>query len=144
VTEVGLYCKMDVDDDFLLLRGDERLFRRRGCRCAALPTPVENGEGCRCVRCGAVCRKCPGFGYCEHPVRRFHRILASVRAQIQRRLRQRGHEPGFIRLQPKEIAVLIEKLRREGEGHWCAEWIDLGPPLRILDVFIVEDLRRDK
>jgi hypothetical protein len=137
---------MDVDDDFLLLRGGEGMFRRRGCRCAAPPTPVENGEGCRCGRCGAVCRKCPGFGFSEHPVRRFHRILASVTSQIKRRLRQRGHEPGFIRLPVPEIRVIVEKVRNEEPGHWTVKerWVDLGPPLRILDVFVVEDLRRDR
>jgi hypothetical protein len=136
---------MDVDDDFLLMRGDERLYRRRGCRCPAVPIPPESGSGCRCPRCGASCLKCPGFGFMEHPVRRFHRILASVTSQIRRRLRQRGHEPGFIRLSSREIRVIVEKLNQEEKGHWTIKerWIDPGPPLLILGVFVVEDLRRE-
>lgn len=81
----------------------------------------------------------------EHPVRRFHRILASVQTQIRRRTRRHGHDPGFIRLPGREIEVIIEKLNAEGVDHWTVaeRYFDPGPPLRILDVLIVEDNRRD-
>jgi hypothetical protein len=133
---------MDTDDDFLLKRGDLSLFRRRACRCSSLPVQPESGCGCSCPVCGSRCTKCPGFGFIEQPQRRFYRIMVSVQSQIRRRHRLRGNDPGYVRLPSRDISAVLAKRQGEYTGHWSEEWINLGPPLRIFDVFVVEDMRR--
>lgn len=137
---------MDLEDEYLMERRDPALFRRVACRCVALPRAPETGSGCACATCGTRCRACPGFGNAEPPARRFSRILAAVTSQIRRYLKRLGHEPGYIRLPPREIRVIVEKIKREDPEHWtlAERWIDPGPPLRILDVFVVEDHRRGR
>lgn len=139
-----LLCKMDVDDDFLRTRGDPDLFRRRGCRCTALPVQPEHGFGCVCGKCGARCTKCPGFGNVGDRVRRFYAIMDSVLAQIKQRVRRGRPDPGFVRLSVREIQVVVSKIQREDRGHWSVreEYVDLGPPLRIYEVYVVEDRRK--
>lgn len=134
-----MHCKMDVDDPFLR---DPDAYRRRGCRCGVSPIPPEVGFGCRCPRCGKLCRRCPGFGYVLPPVRQTHQILSSIRSFIRRRVRTRGCPPGFVRLRVEEVDALLRKLAEERKGHWIRDCVEPGPPARVFDVLVVEDLRR--
>lgn len=136
-----MFCKMDVEDEFLR---HSRAWRRRTCRCAALPARPRESYGCRCSRCGSVCRQCPGYGYPEPPARRYHQILTYIRSRIRRRLRVHGYPPGFVRVIPEDAAALTRKRDAEAEEHWIREYVDPGPPLRVFDVLVVEDVRRDR
>jgi hypothetical protein len=136
-----MYCQMDVADEFL--RAHPHLYRRRGCGCAVLPVPPLVGSGCRCAACGARCTQCLGFGYAAPPIKRVAQILSRVRSQIRRRTRQRGFPPGFVRLTCFDVRALLRKLEAEDATHWIHTYVDAGPPVRVFDVLIVTDRRRE-
>lgn len=137
----SMYCKMDVDDIFVLTQNLEP--RRMACECAAAPAPVLVDHGCRCTACGKQCRECPGFGHAAPQVKRVHQILSRVRSQIRRRTRTRGHPPGFVRLSRIEIRLLLRKRKHEEEDHWIRAFVEPGPPVRVYDVIVVTDRRRE-
>jgi hypothetical protein len=132
---------MDLDDAFSVYRGLEP--RKMACACAARPEPSTVDCGCVCGACGASCRECPGFGYAAPPVKRVHQILSRVRSQIRRRTRTRGHPPGFVRLTRIEIRLLLRKRKGEEVDHWIRDFVDPGPPVRVYDVIVVADRRRE-
>jgi len=132
---------MDVDDPFVR---DPEEYRRMTCECETPPAPPEVSFGCRCPSCGAQCRECSGFGYAAPPIRRVHQILSYVRSQIRRRVRTRGHPPGYVRLTRDEIRVLQRKRRLEDVDHWIHEYVDVGPPVRVFDVIVVVDRRKER
>lgn len=131
-----MYCLMDVNDPII------REYRIRRCACTLIPARPKQGAGCVCPRCGKTCRQCSGHGWVERSTKQFHRILSAVRAEIARRVRTRGHPPGYVRLSAVEIEVLLNKQVNEEAGHWIAGYVDPGPPLRVFDVLIVCDRRR--
>jgi len=139
-SEARVYCKMDVDDAFY--RSDASQWRKRACRCAVLPEVPSVNFGCQCPKCGRACLQCPGFGFASPPIRRFWQILSSVRSQLRRRLR-RGSNLGFVRLPLAEIGILLRKREEEAPDHWIVQYVDPGPPLRICDVYVVTDRRRE-
>lgn len=137
-----MYCKIDVDDVFYA--GDTRRFRILACDCAVLPVaPAESDFGCVCGDCRQKCRRCSGFGYAKPPTRRFHEILTRVRSQIRQRVRIRGVPPGFVRLTHDEIDVVMRKFRAEDHGHWVRDYVAPGPPVRVFDVLVVRDSRKE-
>jgi len=131
---------MDVDDNFALQAG--RL-RKMACDCPTPPDRPLVDRGCRCPSCGATCKECPGYGYASPPVKRVHQILSRVRSQIRRRTRVRGNPPGFVRLTMIEIRLLLRKRRNEETHHWIRDFVDPGPPVRVYDVIVVVDRRRE-
>lgn len=133
-----MYCKMDVDDAFVAAGAE----RRMGCRCAASPVAPSTDRGCICSKCGARCKECIGFGFAAPPPRRFHRIMSRIRSQIRRRTSLSGSPPGFVRIHLDEINVLLSKVEGEDAGHWAAQFVDPGPPMRVFDVIIIRDRRR--
>ena len=134
-----MHCKMDVDDAF---RADPADYRRLGCDCAVDPVAPATDAGCACPSCGSSCRECPGFGFATPPEKRFFEIISRVRALTRRRVRARGQVPGYVRLLPSEVRVLVRKVRSESPGHWVGEYVDLGPPIKVFDMIIIPDWRR--
>lgn len=116
--------------------------RVMGCLCNCDPKAPPKGSGCQCTGCGARCKACIGFGYQAPPARPFHLIINSVQTQIIRRVELQGHPPGFIRLRPEEVRLVLDKMAAETLDHWAHDYVDVGPPLRIYDVRIIPDLRR--
>lgn len=130
---------MDVDDYFCR---DPAQYRRMGCRCAVDPAPPKVDFGCLCPSCGAQCRECSGYGFSDPPVKRVHQILSRVRSRIRRRVRTRGNPPGFVRLTQVEIRTLLRKREDEDADHWIKEYVEPGPPVRVMDVIVVVDRRK--
>ena len=131
---------MDLDDEFVRQRMEPR---RMACGCVSRPEPPKVDFGCLCSSCGAQCRECPGFGFAAPPVKRVHQILSRVRSQIRRRTRVRGHPPGFVRLTRIEIRLLLRKRKAELFDHWIRDFVEPGPPVRVYDVIVVADRRRE-
>ncbi len=133
-----MFCKMDVDDHLVPIRSRRVL----ACRCLADPGPRRIGAGCRCTRCGAECGECAGFGVYGVAPRRFHAILASVKASVNRKVRTSGRPPGFVRLRREEVEVVLAKYSAEDEDHWIRSHVEVGPPLTIYGVIVVTDRRK--
>lgn len=133
-----MYCKMDVDDNL----ADPRFWRKMACECGEKPTAPRMAHGCLCPACAKQCFECPGFGFAQEPEKRFIKILTHVRSVIRRRVRTVGRPPGYVRLTTAEIRVLVRKRRAEDSDHWINDYVDVGPPVRVFDVIVVEDRRR--
>jgi len=136
-----MYCKMDLDDAFVMERMEPRT---RACACKSVPVASSTSYGCVCPVCRSECRECPGFGYAAPPKKRVHQILSRVRGQIRRRMRIHGRPPGFVRLTFLEIRQLLRKRSAEEADHWIRDFVEPGPPLRVYDVIVVTDRRREE
>jgi len=67
-----------------------------------------------------------------------------VRTRVKRFTRLRGRPPGYVRLEEHDARELTRKWEMEAETHWIREYVDPGPPLRVFDLIVVIDRRRDR
>ncbi len=132
---------MDVDDEFVR---DSSAYRIKGCACTVDPVAPKIGCGCRCPECGKHCRGCVGFGFTAPPTKRVHEILGRIRTRIKRHRKSRGRPPGYVRLEGIDVRALLQKWRSEGSEHWIRGVVDPGPPVKIFDVIVVVDRRKER
>lgn len=135
-----MYCKMDVDDEFVR---DISAYRVVGCECLVNPVAPAKGCGCKCSTCGKQCKGCIGFGFPAPPTKRVHEVLGRIRSRIKRQRRNRGRPPGYVRLVSTDVRALLRKWRSEESEHWIRGIVDPGPPVRVFDVIVIVDRRRE-